>query len=159
MADPVLQRFDTRASFQEQLRAVLARARATLDMFDPDFSMFMLSTSDIDALLRAFLRQGGRMRLAMHDAAWLEREAPRFLRLQRDYSDRIECRVTPRSLRELSDSFCIADQRHIARRFHSGHLRGAAAFDIPQEIEVPGERFTAIWRESLPGLHVSTTGL
>jgi hypothetical protein len=159
MTGPVLQRFDTRAAFQEQLRAVLARAQATLELFDPDFSLLLLDTSDVDALLRGFLRQGGRMRLAMHDAAWLEREAPRFLRLLRDYSDRIECRVTPRSLRELTDSFCITDERHIVRRFHSDHMRGAAAFDCPQELEVPRERFAAIWSESLAGVHVSTTGL
>jgi hypothetical protein len=159
MPEPVLQGFDTRAVFQEQLRAVLARARTTLDLFDPDFSLFLLGTSDVDALLRGFLRQGGRMRLAMHDPAWLEREAPRFLRLLRDYSDRIECRVTPRSLRELTDSFCIADGRDIVRRFHSDHLRGAVAFDLPQELEVPRERFIALWSESLAGLHVNTTGL
>jgi hypothetical protein len=152
-------RFDTRAEFQRQLRAVMGRAQASLDMFDPDFSLFMLGDADIDAMVRRFLQGGGTMRLAMHEVKHIERNAPRFLRLLRDHSHRIECRVTNRGIRQLTDSFCIADELHIVRRFHSDHLRGEAAFDAPQETEVPRERFAAIWEESQPGLHPTVTGL
>jgi len=152
-------RFDTRAQFQQALHALLDRAQATLDMFDPDFALFTLGTPDTDAALRRFLRAGGVLRLAMHSSAWLEREAPRFLRLLRDYSQSVECRLTPRGLRQLTDSFAIADGIHVVRRFHSDHLRGAAAFDTPDEADLPRERFTAIWAESRPGLHPTVTGL
>ena len=151
--------FDTRAAFQQQLGEVLAQARATLIMFDPDFSLFRLGAPDVDAVLRRFLHAGGRLRLALHDPAFLERDAARFLRLLRDYAHGIECRRTPRSLRELTDSFCIADDLHIVRRFHSGHLRGEAAFDAPQQTELSRMRFDAIWAESQPGLQASVTGL
>ena len=151
--------FDTRAAFQQQLGEVLARARATLVMFDPDFTLFRLGAPDVDAVVRRFLHAGGRLRLALHDPAHLEREAPRFLRLASDYAHGIECRRTPRALRELTDSFCIADDLHIVRRFHSGHLRGEAAFDAPQQTELSRLRFDAIWAESQPGLQASVTGL
>jgi uncharacterized protein with von Willebrand factor type A (vWA) domain len=159
MAEPAILRFDTRAAFQEHLRAVLARAHATLDLFDPDFALFPLGAPDVDAGLRRFLLGGGRLRLAMHTTAHLQREAPRFLRLLRDFAASVECRVTPRGLRQLSDSFCIADDLHVVRRFHSGHLRGEAAFDSPQETDIPRERFNAIWSESLSGLQAFVTGL
>ena len=42
---------------------------------------------------------------------------------------------------------------------NSDHLRGEAAFDAPQEIELLRERFVAIWAESLPGLQPTITGL
>ncbi|MCS0611143.1 hypothetical protein NX783_00105 [Massilia kyonggiensis] len=151
--------FDTLAAFQQQLGELLVRARATLVMFDPDFTMFRLGAPDVDAVLRRFLHAGGRLRLALHDSAHLEREAPRFLRLLRDYAHGIECRRTPRALRELTDSFCIADDLHIVRRFHSDHLRGEAAFDAPQQTELSRLRFDAIWAESQPGLQASVTGL
>ena len=80
-------------------------------------------------------------------------------RLLRDYAHGIECRQTPRALRELTDSFCIADDLHIVRRFHSDHLRGEAAFDAPQQTELSCLRFDAIWAESQPGLQASVTGL
>jgi len=152
-------RFDTRAEFQHQLRAVLERGRQTLDLFDPDFSLFPLGETDVDAILRRFLHGGGRLRLAMHASAHLERNAPRFLRLLRDYAHLVECRVTSRGIRQLTDSFCIADGLHLVRRFHSDHLRGEAAFDAPAETDVPRERFAAIWEESQPGLSPTTTGL
>jgi len=151
--------FDTRAAFQQQLGEVLAQARATLVMFDPDFSLFRLGAPDVDAVLRRFLHAGGRLRLALQDPAYLERDAARFLRLLKDYAHGVECRRTPRSLRELTDSFCIADDLHIVRRFHSDHLRGEAAFDAPQQTELSRMRFDAIWAESQPGLQASVTGL
>jgi hypothetical protein len=159
MEEPTILRFDTRTEFQRQLRAVLERARVSLDLFDPDFSLFPLGDADIDAVLRRFLLDGGRLRLAMHASGHIERHYPRFLRLLRDHGHRIECRLTGRGLRQLTDSFCIADGLHLVRRFHSDHLRGEAAFDAPQETDVPRERFEAIWEESQPGLHATTTGL
>jgi hypothetical protein len=159
MAEPTSLRFDTRAEFQHQLRAVLARAQASLDLFDPDFALFPLGDPDVDATLRRFLQGGGLVRLAMHGSGHIERHYPRFLRLLRDHGHRIECRITHRGIRQLTDSFCIADDLHLVRRFHSDHLRGEAAFDAPQETELPRERFSAIWEESAPGLHATTTGL
>ena len=151
--------FDSRAGFQQALRRLLARSCVTLELFDPDFRLFQLGAPDVDAELRRLLHAGGLLRLGMHDASHLERQEPRFLRLLRDYSHRIECRLTPRSLRQLTDSFAIGDGLHLVRRFHSDHLRGVAAFDAPQEIDVPRERFVAIWAESQPGLQPTTTGL
>jgi hypothetical protein len=159
MAAPAPEPFDTRAAFQQRLGDVLARARTTLVMFDPDYVPFRLGAPDVDAALRRFLHDGGRLRLALHDAAHLEREAPRFLRLLRDYAHAIECRRTPRGLRDLSDSFCIADDLHIVRRFHSDHMRGEVAFDAPQQTELSRLRFDGIWAESQPGLQASVTGL
>jgi hypothetical protein len=159
MAEPTILRFDTRAEFQRLLAAVLARAQVSLDMFDPDCALFQLGDLEIDAILRAFLQGGGQLRLAMHDKTHIERHCPRFLRLLRDHGHRVECRITHRGIRQLTDSFCIADAGHLVRRFHSDHLRGEAAFDAPLETDVPRERFSAIWEESKPGLHVSTTGL
>lgn len=156
---PVLLPFDTRAAFQERLVEMLERARATLDAFDPDFALFRLGAPDVDALLRRFLHDGGHLRLALHDPVQLERGAPRFLRLVRDYAHAVECRRTPKSLRNLTDSFCIADDLHIVRRFHSDHLRGEAAFDAAQQTELSRLRFAAIWAESQPALQVSITGL
>lgn len=151
--------FASHAEFGQHLRACVQGSVATLHMFDPDFSVFPLGASDVDALLRDFLRTGGHLRLAMHRTAHIERNYPRFLRLLKDYSHRIECRVTGRNLHQLTDSFCIGDEVNIVRRFHSDHMRGEAAFNMPQAAEISAERFRGIWSESLPGLHATTTGL
>lgn len=152
-------RFDTRAEFDAQWRACLAAARTRLDLFDPDFEVFSLGSSEADAALRAFFARGGVLRLAMHSPAHIERHYARFLRLLRDFSHRAECRITPKALHNLTDSFCIADDLHVVRRFHSDHMRGEAAFDALGAVELPRHRFDAIWDESRSTLQSTKTGL
>jgi hypothetical protein len=159
MEHPVVLRFDTQREFGVHVRACIAHARVSLQMVDPDFGVFPLGMADVDAALRQFLAGGGTIELAMHRCAHIERHAPRLLRLLRDFGHRIACRATPASLHTLSDSFCIGDQAHIVRRFHSDHLRGEAAFGNPPATEISLARFKALWLESRPCLHPGTTGL
>lgn len=159
MNEPVETRFDSRAELEQYFLDVIGRSRALLQLFDPDFAVYPLGSSTLDAALRGFLAHGGVIELAAHRVDLIERQYPRFLRLLSDYSHRISCRVTPRSLRQLTDSFCIGDGVHIVRRFHSDHLRGAYAVDAQSATEIQRERFASIWQESLPGLQASVTGL
>ncbi|MGX4640430.1 DUF7931 domain-containing protein [Massilia sp. SYSU DXS3249] len=159
MSEPALARFNTRRELESYLRALLARAQDRLDLFDPDFTVFPLGAVDVEAALRAFLRAGGTLRLALHDTAHIERRCPRFLWVLRDYSHLAECRQTPRSLRHLTDSFALADGLHAVRRFHSAHMRGEAAFDAPAAVELPAHRFAALWEESKTVLQATLTGL
>jgi transposase len=151
--------FSSRTEFAQQLHAGMARARRTLDLFDPDFALFGLGTSEVDKILRDFLRQGGHMRLAMHRTTQIEQACPRFLRLLRDLGHRVECRVTNRSLSQLTDSFCIVDDADVVRRFHSDHARGEASSGVPGAADICKERFAGIWVESKLALHPTTTGL
>ena len=159
MEQPSVTKFSTRSEIEGHFLDVIGRSTASLAMFDPDFSVFPLGSSTTDAALRQFLHLGGHVQMAMHQTGHIERECPRFMRLLQDYSHRIECRVTNRQLRTLTDSFCIGDHIHIARRFHSDQLRGEAAYNAPLSTEISNERFIGIWAESLPGLHATTTGL
>lgn len=151
--------FNSRADFALHVHACLQRARRTLDLFDPDLSLFHLGSLDVDKILRDFVRSGGHLRLAMHRTSHLERDAPRFLRLLRDFGHQVECRVTSRALHHLTDSFCIGDDIDVVRRFHSDHARGEAAFGTPGAADICRERFAGIWAESKPALHPTTTGL
>lgn len=159
MTEPAIARFDMRRELEVHWYALLARAQVRLDLFDPDFAVWPLGSPGTEARLRAFLHAGGALRLALHDTKHLERSCPRLLRAVRDYSHRVECRQTPRSLRHLSDSFALADGLHVVRRFHCDHLRGESAFDAPAAVELPAHRFEALWEESVSTLAPSVTGL
>lgn len=159
MNEPRTIAFDTRLDCEAHFHACVDAATLTLVAFDPDFAVFPLGSTSIDTALRAFFARGGRLLLALHDTAHIERHYPRFLRLLRDYGHLCECRQTPRGLRQLTDSFWIGNGRHIVRRFHSDHLRGEAAFDQPAACELAQHRFEAIWQESHLALQVSQTGL
>jgi len=159
MQEPSSTRFDTRAEFETHFRGCLLAAEHTLALFDPDFAVFPLGASDTDTHLRAFFARGGTLRLALHSPAHIERHYPRLLKLLRDYSHAVECRVTPKALHNLTDSFCIVDGRHVLRRFHSDHTRGEMALDAPASVDIPLHRFEAIWLESHPALQPTKTGL
>lgn len=159
MSEPRTIAFDTYAHCEAHFLACVEASTTTLAAFDPDFSVFHLGSTRIDAALRAFLIRGGRLRLALHDTAHIARRDPRFLRLLRDYGHLCECRQTPRGLRQLTDSFCIGDDRHIVRRFHSDHARGEASFDQPASCELAQHRFALIWQESQAALQMSKAGL
>ena len=159
MSEPVETRFASRAELETHWLDCIGRSRALLQMFDPDFAVYPLGASHTDAALRQFLSHGGVIELAAHRTETIERHYPRFMTLLKDYGHRISCRVTPRGLHQLTDSFCIGDHIHIVRRFHSDHMRGAVAVDAPLATEIARERFTSIWQESLPGLHPDITGL
>jgi hypothetical protein len=151
--------FASRTEFEALLLDGFSRARLTLRLFDPDFAWWRLGHSQTDAQLRRFLQGGGRLQLVAHSNAVLQRDAPRFLRLLSDYGHLIECRQTGKAIRHLTDSFLIADEIHIVRRFHSDHFRGEADFDAPASTQTSFERFEAIWAETVPGLQADTTGL
>lgn len=152
-------RFDTRRDCEAQFLAVVEAAQRSLCLFDPDCAVFSLGLTHVDTALRALLARGGQLRLSLHDTGHLERHAPRFMRLLRDYGHACECRQTPKTLRHLTDSFCIADGHHVVRRFHSDHMRGEANFDDALACDVPQHRFNAIWEESRITLQPTTTGL
>ncbi|MFT5643161.1 MAG: hypothetical protein ACI83P_000703 [Janthinobacterium sp.] len=151
--------FSSRVEFERYLGLCLTRARRHLYMFDPDFALWGLGTASVDAELRHFLNGKGQIRMLSHDYSYLKSNCPRFLRLLQDFSHAIECRITHQNVRHRTDSFCIADDLHLVRRFHCDHQRGAATFDDASETSVCAELFDQIWRESNPGLHVGTTGL
>lgn len=151
--------FSSRADFAAQLRAAFAHARLTLDLFDPDFSLWTLESAETAELLRTFLLNKGQLRLVAHTNSYIERRCPRFLTLLRDFGPAVHCRLSSKNLQQLTDSFCLADGRHQVRRFHADHLRGEALFDAPPDTSVCAERFAGIWLEARPGLHANTTGL
>lgn len=156
---PATFRFDTRRELEAHWRTLLAKAQSRLELFDPDFASLPLGAVDVEARLRAFLRAGGTLRLALHDTGHIERHCPRFLALLRDYGALAECRLTPRALRHLPDAFALADGLHVVRRFHRDHMRGEAAFDDPGALELPAYRFDALWEESKSTLQATVTGL
>ncbi|CDG82020.1 hypothetical protein GJA_1367 [Janthinobacterium agaricidamnosum NBRC 102515 = DSM 9628] len=151
--------FSSRKDFETQLQLCFSSAQSRLQLFDADFSLWQLGSSQTDVQLRRLLSGNGRIQLITHDQHYLERQQPRFLRLLKDFSHAVECRVTSRQLRQLSDSFCIADGHHMVRRFHKDQLRGVASTGNPEDFFIQAQRFDALWDESIPGLHVTLTGL
>ena len=68
--------FSTRQEFGQHVTLCLSRAQHTLQLFDPDFAMWELGSSEVDALLRHFLSAHGRLQLVAHSNTHLELRTP-----------------------------------------------------------------------------------
>lgn len=161
--EPAVQtvRFSLPSEFHNLLEQCLGRADSVLQMFDPNFSSWGWDHTEPFQLMRHFLlaRRGNKIQIAYHHDEYLERECARFMPFLVDFSHAVECRQTPRNLRQLTDSFCLADDRHVVRRFHCDHFRGEAVFDSQVACQIPAKRFDDIWVESDPGLQSGRVGL
>jgi hypothetical protein len=128
-------------------------------LFDPDFSLWQLGSASFEAELRRFLNGKGQIRMLAHDYDHLRRHCPRLLHLLRDFSHAIESRRTHSHERNLTDSFCIADDLHLVRRFHCDHPRGVASFDAAPPALAWRKRFVEFWQRAAVALPIGTTGL
>ena len=152
MLEPQISKFSSHTEFGDLIRQCLERACHLVQLFDPDYSTWLLGGVEVVDTLRHFLRSGAftRIELAMHGPTHLERNCPRFIALLAEYGHSIECRVTPRNLQLLTDSFAVSDGINTVRRFHADHFRGEAAFNSAAGAAICIERFNAIWSESRP---------
>lgn len=159
--EPSIVKFTSHAEFLTLINECIACAGDCLQLFDPDFTRWSLGASATISLLNQFLllKESNRLQLATHHFEYLQQSCPRFLTLLKNFDHAIECRQTPKNLRHLTDSFCIADESRIVRRFHADHFRGVATLGNSEEIQIYANRFAGIWIESLPGLHPTTLGL
>lgn len=150
--------FDDRAGFTAAVLQVLRAAHKSIDIVDRDLQAWAFETLEADTLLRAALRQGARLRVLVGQPGWLERHGTRFMRTRRDFSERVECRAFPASLR-IVESAIVVDDRHLARRAHFETFTGVCVLDGPLTAKPVRERFDAAWDESEPCLPATTLGL
>lgn len=153
--------FDTRAAYQQAIDTVLSSAKRELCIFDPDSKALELDTRTRADMIATFL-SGGRdrsLRIVLHDLDHLVRYSPRMLGLLKRYGHCFSIRQTPEPLRNIADSFVLADEASGVIRFHADHFRGKVLLEQPAEIHDWHQRFEELWIESMPGASATPLGL
>lgn len=159
--NPQSNSFDTRAAYLAAVDTVLLAARRELCIFDPDTQALELDTRARSDLITDFL-SGGRdrsLRIVVHDLDHLTRYSPRLMGLLRRYSHGFSIRQTPETLRNITDTFVLADEASGVIRFHADHFRGKMLLEQPVEIHDWHQRFEELWLESAPGASATHLGL
>ena len=158
MRPPEILGFEGRAQFQVSVLRVLEICRHSITLLDHDLETWPLETSGCDVALRAALLRGVALRILLARSDWVERNASRLRRLQREHPARIAFRQLPESLR-IADSTLVGDRQHMVRRAQGRMLRGTLVIASPGETEPAADRFEAAWQEAAPCLPVTTLGL
>lgn len=161
MPDSQQETFDTRATYQQAVDAILAAAKKEICIFDSDAKALELDSRARADLIADFLA-GSRdhnLRIVLHDLDHLTRYSPRMMQLLKRYSHSLSIRQTPEPLRNIADSFVLADAVSGVIRFHADHFRGKVLLEDPLEIHDWHQRFEALWLESIPGTSATHIGL
>lgn len=161
MPDSLDELFDTRAAHGRAVGTVLSVAKREISVFDADIATLGLDTRARADAIAAFLA-GGRdrsLRIVLHDLDHVNRYSPRLMGLLKRYSHCFAIRQTPESLRNLTDSFVLADGVNGVVRFHTDHFRGKLLLERPIEVHDWQQRFENLWLESIPGVSASHLGL
>ena len=161
MSDTSREAFDTRAAYQLAIDSVLSSATKELCIFDSDIEDLELDTRVRSDRIAAFLAGGQdrSLRIILHDLDHLTRYSPRLMSLLKRYSHCFSIHQTPEPLRNIADSFILADRVSGVIRFHTDHFRGKVLFDLPIEIHDWHQRFENLWLESVPGATSTHLGL
>jgi hypothetical protein len=139
---------------------ILGAAR-TLHIFERDLEWGGYDSLARFEALNAFFRRGpdSRVRLVVHDTAFLVRHCPRLMDLYQRYAHVFEIRQTLDEARRVSDPFAVADGRHYVRRFHYDQGGGEAVFDDPVYAALLLRRHEEIWHVSEASVVVTPLGL
>lgn len=146
---PVASSFDTYGAYRLAVASLFARAKRDVILFDPNLQETGLASRAGVEVLQGFQRTigPGRLRIVLHDAQPLLERFPRLMTLCAARRHVIDLRVTPEHLRHLTDSFVVADARHLVLRFHRDHARGKLVFDDEAQAGGLVQRFDSLWEE------------
>ncbi len=148
--------------YQTAIDQLLALAQSHVCIFDQDLALLHLDSSPRQNRLRHILRSenaAGSIRIALRDAAPLQRQNPLLIGLLASFGHRLAIRETPSSLAHLRDSLILVDDQYALIRFERDLPRSKLLINEPEELKPYLARFEEIWREEGSAVSATTLGL
>jgi hypothetical protein len=160
-AEPTRTLLTSYAEYDAAIEAMLGLATEEILVFDPDGAQLGFDRKARAAQLAAFLERSptSRIRLAVHDEAWIASRCPRLIALMRDFAGRVHVHRTEDDARRAQDCFVVVDHDDCVRRPVAGQPRGVALRAAPHEVALQRVRFEEIWENSVPAVSATTLGL
>lgn len=154
------QAFDSYGDLRIATVQVVKMARLRLDIFDATGRDLALGQIDLVDAVTAFLHEpDARLRIAVHETGYLERDCARLLQLLRFHGHQIAIHRTLPEARSAQDTLIIADATNLLRRYHIDYARGQLEIATSEQISPWIRRFEAIWEASEEAVAFTTLGL
>lgn len=152
---------DGRAALAQAVDAVLGRARRLVRAMDCDLAVFELSSTANVERLRALLlgNRGARVRLLVDDVRWLDAQAARLRRLQRDFPHALELRVASEADPVGDASFVLGDTHDALVLRSATYLQGELWLANDPHAQPRIAEFDRRWEQAGHNLPVSPLGL
>lgn len=150
----------SRGDIDAAIDRLLARAQASLDVFDHDLSALGLDRPPRQVELRRLLdERAHRLRIVVQDGSRLPTGNPRLLALHEAHAHHFQLLQAADTLTELRDGLLIADGRHALVRFHRDQARARLIEDDENETRPYALRFADILAEGCTPLGGRVAGL
>ena len=149
------------AEHDAALQKLLRLAANTLRIFDHDLSKFKLESRENTLSLQRFLatRQDHQLCIVLKDVGPLRSECPRLMALLGDYAQQMSIIECPPHLASISNSLCLADDRHTLVRIDQDHARARLIIDNAPDCAPYLQQFEAILNEGGEPISATTLGL
>ncbi|TAJ79557.1 MAG: hypothetical protein EPO42_05730 [Gallionellaceae bacterium] len=149
------------ADYVAALDELCGLAQHSLYIFENDFDNLGFNNEARYTKMRNFLLSSPNVRLHLlaHDSQPLVRFCPRIMMLMRQFSHSMHIYQTPPHLRNVSEPFAVADEKHFVRRFHFDDARGIFAQNDHEGARLLKSRFEEMWASSHPSATATTLGL
>ena len=152
--------FTHRSGFEEAVLTVIGACNSELLLVDRDFHDWPLESPQGESVLGEWLRRDrrARVRLLVHEPAWLARRAPRLARLRRLHAEAFECRQLPDEAFDGS-GLMLGDRLHVLKRAHFDSFRGALETGKASRARALWVQWDRVWQASPVCLPGTTLGL
>ena len=155
-----LRKLQSNVEYEDALDRLFARPGRRLRIFDRQLGKGYNGVRRFE-LLRIFLlaSRSHHLQIVLHDAANLQRDCPRLILLQRQFSHAVSIHETEPQAKGVYDPFAVMDERDYVHRFHYDDTRGLLGLDDPKDAHSFVQRFVEIWEASATAVSATTLGL
>lgn len=154
--------FDTFALYRDAVLELLEQATHSIVLFDPDLAETGIESIRGAELLSGFCDRATHndaLRIAVHDAAYIKRDAPRLLNVVARHGHRMSIRVTTPRYHDWQQPYMVVDDVHVVTRFHHDQPRGKICHHAAATAAPLLTRFEVMWQHAQPGPTGAPLGL
>ncbi|MGA3157540.1 MAG: hypothetical protein ABSE43_08210 [Steroidobacteraceae bacterium] len=127
---------------------VAASGQRLISIFTPDLEPTLYDQAPFLEIIKRFVlgHSFAKVRVLVRDNTRFIGSANRFISMSRRLTSYLEVRLITPKYRDLTASYCIADDRGIVYRLHASRWDGIAAFNSPPIAHQYLLEFDAIWQ-------------
>lgn len=131
---------------------VASSAQRLISIMTPDLEPEIYDQGAFLEIVKRFVlgRSFAKVRVLLRDQARLANGANRFIAMAYRLTSYLEIRVRAPEYRELTASYCIADDRAMVYRLRADRFEGIAGFNNPPMARQYLQEFDGVWQASAP---------
>lgn len=147
--------------YDEAIHLILSKAQQRLLIFDQDLKRGNFSSLANYQLLENFLASNiaSEVSIILQNADYFQQQCPRLNALLKLYQHKMSVYITDNSVKNIKESFMVADEEHYIKRIHIDQARFRYGLNDRTSTEVLHNRFLELKSAVQDSISSTTLGL